>query len=211
MEGRFERFAPLTGVVFAVLFAIGLFVGGDTPATDAPGEEVIDHYKDGGKAFVAIFVVMICAVLFLFFVGVLRNALRASAPDREWLASVVFGGGVAYSIALAIFAMSQIMLIDAADLGQPQVAQALNIFDNDNFFPAVLGLTVVLLGAGLHSLGSGTFPKWLSWAAVVLGILALAGPAGFIAFLVFPIWVLIAGVMLYRAGARPAVVDPAVA
>ncbi len=136
-----------------------------------------------------------------FFAGVLRGALTESTEAPEWLATVAFGGAVIYSAALAIFAMSQIMLIDAADLGQPQVAQALNIFDNDNFFPAVLGLATVLLATGWHSLRSKVLPSWLAWTAIALGVLSMAGPAGFIAFLAFPIWVLATAVVLHRAGA----------
>lgn len=90
----------------------------------------------------------------------------------------------------------------AADLGQPQVAQALNIFDNDNFFPAVLGLATVLLATGWHVLRSAVLPRWLGYAAVVLGVLAVAGPAGIAAFLLFPFWVLAASILLFqRAGA----------
>lgn len=207
-QGRLERVAPLAGALFTVVFAIGFLTSGDTPDTDAPGEEVISHYSDSGKIYFAIFALLLGAVLFMFFAGVLRGALAASSGAPEWLATVVFGGAVIYAVALAIFAMSQVMLLDASDLGQPQVAQALNIFDNDNFFPAVLGLATILLATGWHALRSAVLPRWLAWAAIVLGVLAVAGPAGIAAFLLFPIWVLGVSVVLYQRAGAAGVVAP---
>lgn len=207
-QGRLDRLAPLAGALFAVVFAVGILTSGDTPATDASGEEVIAHYGDAGTVYVGIFALLIGAVLFLFFAGVLRGALVGSTRAPEWLATVVFGGAVIYAVALAVFAMSQIMLVDASDLGQPQVAQALNIFDNDNFFPAVLGLATMLLATGWHVLRSAVLPRWLAWVSVVLGVLAMAGPAGFIAFLAFPLWVLAVSVVLFQRAGASGVVTP---
>lgn len=207
-RGRLERVAPLAGALFTVVFAVGILTSGDTPGTGSSGEEVISHYADGGKVFVGIFALLIAAILFMFFAGLLRGVLAGSSGAPAWLATVVFGGAVIYAAALAIFAMSQVMLVDAADLGQPQVAQALNIFDNDNFFPAVLGLATVLLATGWHVLRSAVLPRWLGWAAVVLGVLAMAGPAGFIAFLVFPLWVLAVSVVLFQRGDGAPVMAP---
>jgi hypothetical protein len=206
-EGRLERLAPLAGVAFAVVFAVGLLTGGDTPATDAPGEEVIAHYADSGKVFAAILAMLIAALLFLFFAGALRGAMGASTGAPDWLGTVAFGGAVIYAVALAIFAMSQIMLLDAADLGRPEVAQALNIFDNDNFFPAVLGLAAVLLATGLHALGSAVLPKWLAWVSIALAVLSMAGPAGILAFLLFPLWVLAVAIVLYRGAGAPRIAN----
>jgi hypothetical protein len=199
---RTERLAPLTGVLFTVLFAVGLLTSGDTPDTKATGQEVISHYDDSGTILVSLFGLVIAAVVFMFFAGVLRTRLQATGPD--WLASVAFGGAVVYTIGLGLFAMSQIALLDAADLGQPEVAQALNIIDNDNFFPCVIGLAVVLLSTGWHALASGSLPKWLGWASVVLGVLAMAGPAGIAAFLLFPVWVVIVAITFYRQNTAPA-------
>ena len=193
--GRLERLAPLAGVLFAVIFAIGFLVSGDTPDTDATGEVVISHYDDTGKIYVTVFALGIAAILLMFFAGALRSRLRVSGP--EWLAAVVFGGAVIYTVGLGLFAMSQVALSDASDLGQPQVAQALNIIDNDNFFPVVIGLSVVLLATGWHVVASRCLPVWLGWISLILGVLALAGPAGFAAFLLFPIWVLVVAVLLY--------------
>jgi hypothetical protein len=198
---RTERFAPLAGVLFAVIFAVGFLVGGETPDTTATGQEVIAHYDDSGGILASLFALVICAVLFMFFAGALRSRLRAVGAD--WLASVAFGGAVVYTVGLGLFAVSQIALLDAADLAQPEVAQALNILDNDNFFPTVIGLAVVLLATGWHALATRSLPSWLGWVSVVLGVLAVAGPAGFIAFLLFPVWVLVVAVMLFRGSAAP--------
>lgn len=203
--GRMERWAPLAGVLFAVIFAIGILTTGDTPDTDASGSEVISHYDDSGKIFVGIAAAGIAAVLLLFFAGVLRSRLREAGP--EWLASVAFGGAVVYAAGLGIFGLTQFALLDASDLGQPEVAQALNIIDNDNFLPVVIGLAAVLLATAWHILASRSLPTWLGWVSLVLGVLALAGPAGFIAFLLFPVWVLVVAVVLFRQAATPGAVD----
>lgn len=193
---RTERLAPLAGVLFTVIFAVAFLASGETPDVQATGEEVISHYEDGGAIIVTLLGLVISAIVFMFFAGVLRSRLQATGPD--WLASVAFGGAVVYTVSLGVFAMGQIALLDAADLGQPEVAQALNIIDNDNFFPAVIGLAVVLLATGWHALASKSLPTWLGWLSVVLGFLAMAGPAGFIAFLLFPVWVLIVAIIFYR-------------
>ncbi|HEX2193142.1 MAG TPA: hypothetical protein VHH09_08100 [Acidimicrobiales bacterium] len=197
----------MTGAVFAVVFAVAFLTGGDTPDTDASGLEVISHYEDAGEKLPLILGLVLAAVLFLFFAGVLREALRANDAGPAWLATVAFGGGVVYATALAIFAMGQIMLLDASDLGDPQVAQALNIFDNDNFFPAVVGLATFLLATAWQTLRSRVLPAWVGWVSLVLGLLAVAGPVGFLAFLLFPIWVLVVSILLYRGTARPPVTE----
>jgi hypothetical protein len=193
---RLDRLAPLAGALFALAFAVGLLVSGDTPDTKASGATVISHYSDNGKILPGTLALVIAAVLFVFFAGSLRTRLRD--VGSEGLAAVAFGGAVIYATALGIFAMSQIALLDAADLGNANVAQALNVIDNDNFFPAVIGLAVVLLASAWHVLATRSLPRWIGWSALVLGLLAVAGPAGFIAFLAFPVWVLAVAVTLFR-------------
>jgi len=194
--GRLERFAPLAGVVFTVLFAVGFLTSGETPDSDATGEEVIKHYDDSGKILLSVLLLLFAAVLFMFFAGVLRRHLVAGGP--EWLASVVFGGAVVYVVGLALFAASQFALTEAADAKQPAVAQALNVIDQNNFAPSVIGLAVVLLASAWHVLAARSLPVWLGWVALVLGVLSLAGPAGFIAFLLFPLGVIAVAVTLFR-------------
>jgi MFS family permease len=199
---RLERLAPLIGVLFSVVIVVGFLVSGETPDSDASPAEIFDHYEDEGPIFVGIIALLIAGAALLFFAGVLRRHLAAVGP--EWLATVVFGGAVAVAAGLGMFLSSQVALVDAADNNQEAALQTLNILDNSNFGPAVIGLTVMYLASAWHVLGSRSLPAWIGWLSLLLGILALLGPLGFIAFLAFPIWVLIVSIALFRRVAAPA-------
>jgi uncharacterized membrane protein YkvI len=78
--GRAERLVPLAGVLFAVVFAVGLALG-DTPDSTASGQEVISHCGDEGKSFSGIMMLLVAAVLFMFYAG--RSAPDCGLPDRN--------------------------------------------------------------------------------------------------------------------------------
>jgi MFS family permease len=203
---RLERLAPLLGVLFSVVMVVGFLVGGETPESDASAAEVFDHYEDEGPIFIGVIALLIAGVLLVFFAGVLRRHLAAVGP--EWLATVVFGGAVAIAAGLGIFLSSQVALADAADNNQEGALQTLNILDNSNFGPVVIGLTVMYLASAWHVLVSRSLPVWIGWISLLLGIVALLGPLGFIAFLAFPIWVIIVSIALFRRVAAPAAPTP---
>lgn len=199
--GRLERLAPLTGVLFTVFAAVAILVAGDTPATDASAAEILDHYEDEGPVFVSIIALLLAGVALLFFAGALRRHFVAVGPD--WLATVVFGGAVVFTAGLGIFLSSQVALVEAADKEQEASLQALNILDTSNFGTAAIGMAIVYLASAWHVLASRSLPVWIGWLSLLLGILAVAGPLGFIAFLAFPIWVLIASIALFRRTDAP--------
>ncbi len=98
-------------------------------------------------------------------------------------------------------------LVDAANNNLAGTAQTLNVLGNDMWVPVVAGLAMLGLGTGVAALRSATLPKWLGWVSVVFGVLALACPAGGIAFLVAPAWALVTGIVLIcsaRAATAPA-------
>ena len=89
----------------------------------------------------------------------------------------------------------------------PATAQTLNVLSSDMWLPVVVGLALLGLGTGVSALRSATLPTWLGWVSVAFGLLALAGPAGGIAFLVAPAWALVIGIVIMRssrAAAAPA-------
>jgi Domain of unknown function (DUF4386) len=203
---RIERLAPLTGVLYAVLFVIAMGMQGSAPKEDAPGAQVITFYKNHhGAVSVSCFMLIAAAIAFVFFAGALRDALRRESDDADWLPTVALGGGVAYAIALSLFAVGQGALLKGADLGNVEMARTLNVINSANFFPAMLGVAVVLLAGGVAALRSNALPRWLAWVAAVVGAVAVLGPLGFAAFFLMPVWSLVVGVILNRRAATRSV------
>ena len=79
----------------------------------------------------------------------------------------------------------------AVDQGEDVSIRALNFIDTANFLPLMMGMVCAMVGAGLAGLASGTLPKWLAVASVVLGCLAPLGPLGFIPAMLLPIWLVV--------------------
>ena len=181
----------LTTIALAVLFSllmIGLlFTGPGEIATDSSGEKVIDDFT-AGSTTVAIggFGLVIGAALIVFW-GVAIRA-RLTVGRRSWTADAVVAGAIALGLTRVGWSVTVFALKDAVDSEVPEVAQAVNIMNNDNFPPVMLGLACTMIGVGLTAWRDGSLPRWLAIVSIVLGAIAPLGPGGFAAFALFPIW-----------------------
>ena len=114
--------------------------------------------------------------------------------------------GSCFAVGVTVFAGLGFTAGDVVDNVAPDSLQTLHVLGSDMFFTVAVGTAAFLLGAGVGTLRTNALPSWLSWAAIVLGVLAIT-PVGFFAFLALGIWTLIVSVMLYmrvRASAAPA-------
>ncbi|MDH6449012.1 MULTISPECIES: hypothetical protein [unclassified Streptomyces] len=200
------RVAPLTGLAAVVFTVVGFLLFGDTPAYDAPGRQVRFYYADHqGQLGVSLYFLVVAAVLFVFFAAYLARLVRDVPPGDGWLHRVVFAGGVLVAVGFLIGATLTLALLDLADESSatPQALQALNAVNEDFFIPFVGGMGLMLLATGLATAraSASPLPRWLSWAAVVLGVLVFVPWVGFFAFMAAGIWVIIVSVLLAR---RPA-------
>lgn len=197
-----RRTTAYVGGTFTALFWVGMSLSGEVPEEKAPAAEVISFYTDhASRVRISAFVAVAAAVVILFFGGALRAAMRGDDDASGWgdmLATVLFGGSVAYALGLAGFAVTSFAVVEAAEHGQPEVAKALNLLDSSNFFPAVVGISAMMLAAGIRSRQARLLPGWLAWASIVVGALAPVGIAGFVAFMIFPLWVVVVGVTVAR-------------
>ncbi len=112
---------------------------------------------------------------------------------------MVTAGGAVYAVGLLMMATFMLASVDAAHYHLAGTAQTLNLLSNDTWIPVVVGLSLLGLGTGVSALRSATLPKWLGWVSAVFGVLALAGPAGAIAFLIAPVWALVTGIVILRS------------
>jgi hypothetical protein len=197
-RGSWADRAPLLGILAVILFIAAFSVGGETPDLDASGQEVIDFYTSNDSSQVASAILIAYGALFLgLFAGVLSSAFRRDDGDRGALPGLVLGGGLLMSLGFAIFSGLTFTLVDLGSDADPGAAQALNALNNDFFIPLAIGTGIFMLSAALATLRGGALPRWLGWAALVIGIAAVT-PAGFFAVLLSGIWIVIASVTLLR-------------
>ena len=211
-QTRFWSRLGALGGAYAVLFVIANILIGNEPGAGAGGATVLRYYHAHRATETAgVFVAALAVVALTFFLASLRHTLSRTDEGRH-LANVVTAGGAVYAVGLMLMAALMVALVDAANHHLTGTAQTLNVLSNDMWVPVVVGLSLLGLGTGVSALRSATLPTWLGWASVVFGILALAGPAGAIAFLLAPVWALVTGIVIVRSSrTTTALADPVLA
>src|SRR5438874_6643246 len=198
-QNRWERLAPLTGVVSVAIIVAVFAIGGNTPEGEDGAAKVQAFYiKHHDKHTALAFILALSIPFLLFFVSSLRYDLRRAGGTGQ-LANAAFAGGVLAAAGFGILAFVHYALADAGNSAKTiGTTQVLNVLDNSDFIPAAAGLGVLVLGAGLSAVRHGGLPRWLGWIGVVIGILAFT-PAGFFAFLGSGIWIAVVAIVLTQA------------
>jgi len=192
-----RRWLAICGVVSPLLIALAFtVVGGDTPDEKSSAEKVVTYFhahQTAGR--VAALMVVIGAVLLVLFAARLREVLR-SAGDGGVLPTASFGGAVLTAGGLGLMAAVHFALIQAAQHRFDAPAQTLNVLDENDFFLTIAGFAVFFLGSGLAIVRVRTLPQWLGWVAIVIAVLCVAGPLGFIGLVAGLLWILVVAVIL---------------
>ena len=208
-QSTWERLAPLTGLVFVAIVVVVFATGGSTPGDHDTAQQVQSFYgQHHDKHMTLAFIMAISIPFLLFFISILRYELRRAGGSGQ-LANAAFAGGVLAAAGFGILAFVHLALADAGgSVKTIGTTQALNVLDNNDFLPMAAGMGVLVLAAGLSTIRHGGLPKWLGWAGVVIGAASFT-PAGFFAFLLSGIWVVIVSILL-TLGRRSAAPAPAV-
>ena len=199
--GRFERYLPLTGILFLVVFVIANAIVGATPDQDTSAHKVVTYWSDHqGTQRAAAFLGLAAVGLFIFFAGALRSALRSRETDNGLLSAIAFGGALVAAAGGLTDSLFRLAAARAAHHGVDASVYTLNQLNSFDWVPFVGGASVMLIAAGLCGLRTLALPKVLSWSAIVFGV-AFLTPAGFVGFFGFVLWILATSIVLY--GRRP--------
>jgi hypothetical protein len=196
-----RQLLPLSGAASVLLILASLIVAGEPPDVDAPLREVLSYYSDNDSDLqLAAALLGLGAFFFLLFSAAVASLVRGVRGAGAASASVALAGGTVFAVGATIFAGLAFTAGDAVgDVGASTI-QTLHVLESDMFFTVAVGTAAFLLGAGVGTMKTGVLPGWLSWAAIVIGIVAIT-PLGFFGFLALGIWALIVSVMLsMRAG-----------
>jgi hypothetical protein len=89
-------------------------------------------------------------------------------------------------------------MVDAAAKGDAASVAAIGWLEADLWVFWSMAASVFLVATGLGGLRTASLPRWLAIVSTVLGVLSLLGPGGLVTFFVFPVWLVVVGLVLYR-------------
>ena len=196
-----ERMAPLSGVAFAVLVLVGIGLTSDLGFLDPPQDLAKVYVDDSGRVLAGAQVLVLAAFLLVWFVGTLRTRIHSAEGGPCRLASTAFGGGVAAAALLlagaVAFAVAALRAEDAGAI-DPNAAATLTDFGNVLLAAAApVALGIVTAATALASLRTGILPTWLGWISVVLSVGLVILPINFMVVVLFLVWAVIVGILLY--------------
>jgi len=191
---RVTRMLPLTGVVFAVLAMAGNLTIGDFPDTDTPLTKLTSYYTDHHTQVGRGGLLLGYSVVFfvLFGVALWARARRAAPPV---IAGTILVGTAMVAVTGLTSANTYYTLgqIGAKPETTPAALQSWHITGSVGG-PGADSI-VLLLALAAAGILARTLPRWLAWSALVLAVMHFT-PLGFLAFLLFYVWTVAAGIAL---------------
>jgi hypothetical protein len=193
-----RRWLALCGVGAGILFAVGTGLGGPSPQDDASAAKVVSYFRDHPTVTrVGSLLLAIAAVLVVLFAARLREVLHSGQQGETALPIAAFGGAVILGAGALFDAAVGFALVQAADHRFAAPAQTLNVVFNNDFAVITGGIAILLLATGISTVRRSVLPRWLGWAAIVIGILSLAGPAGFLGAILAIVWLLVVSILMF--------------
>jgi hypothetical protein len=201
---RLDRFAPLTGVVYALLTLFAFGTASGAPSNSASGAKVIAFYKSHHtSARVSDTLWMVAFAFLVLFAGTLRAYLRRKA-SADALSSVLLAGAAVFAAGAVVYFNFDLALAVVPQHLAPADAQALNVLALNMALAPSAGAFVFGIAAGLAIIRGGALPSWLGVLAILIGVIAIT-PGFIAALLLFALWAAVTGVVMWRRSPPPVV------
>jgi hypothetical protein len=204
------RWASLGGILYVVLFVIGVIVmfSGE-PDGDASPAKVIAYYSKAShrdKIQIGWLIAGLGIFAFLWFLSSLRRAVRRWEGDDGFLTALTTIGGAVYAtLAFAAIAINVGIRTMSDDTYHHTVFPGLIHAADDASYvlhaTGGAGASAMIIAASLAALRAAVVPKWAGWLGVAAGILALAS-IFFFPQAAIALWILIVSGLLFARGAR---------
>ncbi len=203
-QSSWERWFPLGGILFAVLLIAGFFVAGSTPDNAKP-QEWTTFYADSGNRMqqvIGAYLLVIATFAFLWFMtGIIQRMRAFDSGEVSYRTLLAGASGLLTVLFLFAFAIIQVSVSASVSFGSAPVPspdfgiQFEQLAYGLMLIPGLLCAALFITLTSVSALSSGMYGRWLAWLGIVFAVLLLLGPA-FFPMLLFPLWALIAGVVL---------------
>lgn len=205
---RFEKLLPWSGAVAGVCW-IGQDFLQNTSTEDVPGAasvKVIHDHLAPNYGSVACLVLM--GISLLCFATAVRNLLRSAEAREATYSSVAYGGWIVVVAGLSQMVMWSWGLINgAADADDGAAVHTLSYVGYFGWAGMGIGLATAFIAMGFGGLRGAVLPRWFAVVTVVFGVLGALGdagipPGGLVTYLLLPVWLIAASVIVARRQER---------
>jgi len=208
VQASWQKWIPLSGILFVVLFIIGfvLAVGPET-GTDQSDQEILDWYAKSSHqtlAFAGAYLLALAGVAMLLFVNRLRAVVSEAEGARPVFAPFILGSGVVFVVSVAVAGAAFAAVAAGVKFGnEPLPANA----DLMRFLPQLGYVLILILGmfplifamltTAYASMRHKIFASWFNWLTIVCGILLLFA-AAFFPMIALGVWLIAASIVLMK-------------
>ena len=202
MIRRLGHLTPLAGVLAGLLWLVGLLVTqSGSPADPSRGEELVTYFRDERTTILLGGLLVGLSVFFFFwFLATLR-----SRTGEDWLSrAALIGGTAGGAMMLALTGPHTTGATTDVELLGPEMSVALWRLSHTFFVAAEVAFAVFVAAVALRGLEGGDIPRWLAWSGLVIALLLLIIPIGWIALIfLFPLWLVALGITQFRRASAP--------
>jgi hypothetical protein len=214
----FQRWSPLAGPAFVVTMIIGFVIAGSSPDPDASDHKIASYLAKSSsyhRNLVSFFLVLVAGLALVVFYTGLRERLAAADGGHGALSTLAFGAGVLSAglqmLALFAFVSPVIAAHDAASgkgVLDPSVYRLGQDFGYQAWVGSVVIGALIVWATAAVALRTGILPRWFARVSILVGVINLFAIL-FIPIQIFGVWILVTGVLLFRAPAAAVPAPPA--
>jgi len=220
---KWWRVGGVFGILFVIMFIVGISIQGEAPTFDEPVDEIRDWFADNGEQYLVGDYLITLGFIFFFlpFLASLRGLLASAEGGPAVWSRVAFAGGLIFLIFGAVASLFWGTLaysFGVVEEGEEGTIKTLMYLDQVGFTGAFMAVIPLVLGASLVTLRTGVLWRWLP----LLGLVAIVfvvifgannlssdsegalGGIGFIGLTGFAIWILLVSINMILKREAPA-------
>lgn len=199
----FEKVLPWTGVIVAASWVGQNAAAGGWEDGFEAGSAKVDLLQDNVPGLQAGLLVLM-GIALLFFATAVRNILRSGEAREATYSTIAHAGFVVVAAAVAQMVVANVAIMNgAADAGDQNAVTVLGYLAYYGWAGMGIGLSTAFIALGLGGIAHAVLPRWFGIVSILLGILGALGnagipPGGLVNYLLLPIWLVVASVIITR-------------
>jgi MFS family permease len=178
LQAGWQKWIPLTGVLFVILYIVGFGLVSGPDNTDSD-QKILDWYNDSGhqtSVIIGAYLLAGAVVAMLLFMNRLRAVISEAEGARPIFAPFILAGGAVFATGLVICGAAVAAVPAEIKFGDaPSVTNA----DVARFLPSIGYGTLLVLGmfplifamftTAYASMRYKIFAAWFNWLSIVCG------------------------------------------